>query len=93
MIVFDTKCNATFQVESALVEHPAVAESAVVARPHSVKGECLYCYVTLAEGNDFTEKLIVELRNKGKDLHIHIFVFFQHIVKGIPCENVLECYL
>ncbi|XP_071525934.1 acetyl-coenzyme A synthetase, cytoplasmic isoform X1 [Panulirus ornatus] len=55
---------STAQVESALVEHPAVAESAVVARPHAVKGECLYCYVTLAEGNDFTEKLIVELRNK-----------------------------
>ncbi|XP_045615112.1 acetyl-coenzyme A synthetase, cytoplasmic isoform X2 [Procambarus clarkii] len=55
---------STAQVESSLVEHPAVAESAVVARPHSVKGECLYCYVTLTEGNEYTDKLVAELKNK-----------------------------
>ncbi|XP_042870911.1 acetyl-coenzyme A synthetase, cytoplasmic-like isoform X1 [Penaeus japonicus] len=55
---------STAQVESAMVEHPSVAESAVVARPHAVKGECLYCFVTLAEGSDFTDKLIAELKNK-----------------------------
>lgn len=58
------------QVESSLVEHSSVAESAAVARPHNVKGECLYCFVTLAEGNTFDDKLIAELKAKGKDLYV-----------------------
>ena len=37
---------STAEVESALIEHPSVAETAVVAHPHSVKGECLYCFIT-----------------------------------------------
>ena len=41
---------STAQVESALVEHKKVAESAVVACPHPVKGECLYCFVTPKDG-------------------------------------------
>lgn len=49
-----------------MVEHSSVAESAVVARPHTVKGECLYCFVTLAEGCEFSDKLTAELKNKGK---------------------------
>ena len=40
---------STAEVESALIEHPAVSEAAVVSLPHAVKGECLYCYVTLKE--------------------------------------------
>ena len=40
---------STAEVESALIEHPAVAENAVVARPHNIKGECLYCFITLRE--------------------------------------------
>ena len=40
---------STAQVESVLIEHPHVAENAVVARPHSIKGECLHCFVTLIE--------------------------------------------
>ena len=42
---------STAEVESALIEHPAVAENAVVARPHPIKGECLHCFVTLKEVN------------------------------------------
>lgn len=57
------------QVESSLVEHPSVAEAAAVARPHNVKGECLYCFVTLTEGNDFDDKLVAELKIKGEDLY------------------------
>ena len=38
---------STAEVESVLVTHPAIIEAAVVARPHPVKGECLYCFVTL----------------------------------------------
>ncbi|MCL6607944.1 MAG: acetate--CoA ligase [Geminicoccaceae bacterium] len=37
----------TAEVESALVAHPAVAEAAVVGYPHEIKGQGIYCYVTL----------------------------------------------
>ena len=39
----------TAEVESALVAHPAVAEAAVVGYPHDIKGQGIYCYVTLKE--------------------------------------------
>ncbi|XP_069944634.1 acetyl-coenzyme A synthetase, cytoplasmic isoform X1 [Cherax quadricarinatus] len=76
---------STAQVESSLVEHPAVAESAVVARPHSVKGECLYCYVTLAEGNEYTDKLVAELKNKVRS-KIGAFATpdFMQLAPGLP---------
>ncbi|MBZ0129096.1 MAG: acetate--CoA ligase [Rhodobacteraceae bacterium] len=53
----------TAEVESALVAHPAVSESAVVGYPHNVKGQGIYCYVTLMDGHDYTDELKVELRN------------------------------
>lgn len=56
---------STAEVESALVEHPAVAEAAVVGRPHDVKGSCLYCFVSLKQGLEFTDALAVELKMKG----------------------------
>ena len=40
----------TAEVESALVSHPSVAEAAVVAMPHEIKGQGLYAYVTLQAG-------------------------------------------
>jgi acyl-CoA synthetase (AMP-forming)/AMP-acid ligase II len=40
---------STADVESVLIEHPMVAETAVVARPHPVKGECLYCFITVKD--------------------------------------------
>lgn len=40
---------STAEVESVLIENPSVAETAVVARPHDIKGECLYCFITLRE--------------------------------------------
>ena len=42
----------TAEVESALVLHPSVAEAAVVGYPHDVKGEGIYCYVTLMLGDN-----------------------------------------
>ncbi|HEV2363166.1 MAG TPA: acetate--CoA ligase [Caulobacteraceae bacterium] len=51
----------TAEVESALVAHPAVAEAAVVGFPHDIKGQGIYCYVTLAVGHDATEALRAEL--------------------------------
>lgn len=40
---------STAEIESALVEHPKVAEAAVVSHPHKIKGECTYCFVSLKE--------------------------------------------
>ena len=40
----------TAEVESALVSHPKVAEAAVVGYPHDIKGQGIYCYVTLIPG-------------------------------------------
>ncbi|XP_041275195.1 acetyl-coenzyme A synthetase, cytoplasmic isoform X2 [Onychostruthus taczanowskii] len=58
---------STAEVESALVEHPAVAEAAVVSHPHSLKGECLYCFVTLREGHEFTKNLTDELKKQVRE--------------------------
>lgn len=52
-------------MESALVEHESVAEAAVVGRPHPVKGESLYCFVTLNEGVTYNCTLEAELRKLG----------------------------
>jgi acetyl-CoA synthetase len=47
----------TAEVESALVSHPAVAESAVVGYPHEIKGQGIYAYVTLKVGQEYTDAL------------------------------------
>ncbi len=52
----------TAEVESALVAHPAVAESAVVGRPDELKGQGVVCFVTLKEGKESSEALRRELR-------------------------------
>ena len=53
---------STSQVESVLVEHPKVAEAAVVAAPHAVKGECLYCFITPKDGLKIDEGVSAELK-------------------------------
>ena len=52
----------TAEVESALVSHPLVAESAVVGYPHDIKGQGIYCYVTLNAGEDGSNELLGALR-------------------------------
>jgi len=54
---------STAQVESVLVEHNQVAEAAVVPVPHPVKGEALYCFITVNEGSSFTSAIETELKN------------------------------
>ncbi len=52
----------TAEVESALVSHPTVAEAAVVGYPHDIKGEGIYVYVTLKEGqtpSDDLKKILI----------------------------------
>ena len=51
----------TAEVESALVGHPKVAESAVVGYPHDIKGQGIYAYVTLMEGEESSDELRTEL--------------------------------
>ena len=51
----------TAEVESALVAHVAVAEAAVVGYPHDIKGQGIYCYVTLTAGYEPSEELRKEL--------------------------------
>ena len=52
----------TAEVESALVAHEKVAEAAVVGFPHEIKGQGIYCYVTLMSGEAPSEDLRKELR-------------------------------
>jgi acetyl-CoA synthetase len=52
----------TMEVESALVEHPAVAEAAVVGKAHELKGQALAAFVTLREGKKQTTELRDELK-------------------------------
>jgi acetyl-CoA synthetase/medium-chain acyl-CoA synthetase len=52
-----------FEVESALVEHPAVAEAAVVASPDPIRGEIVKAFVILAPGYEGSDALVQELQN------------------------------
>ncbi len=51
----------TAEVESALVSHPQVSEAAVVGYPHDIKGQGIYCYVTLMAGETGDDSLRKEL--------------------------------
>jgi len=53
----------TAEVESALVAHPKVSEAAVVGYPHDIKGQGIYCYVTLMAGEQSSDALKKELRD------------------------------
>jgi acetyl-CoA synthetase len=59
----------TMEVESALVDHPAVAEAAVVGKEHAMKGQAIAAFVTLKDGQHFSAELRDELK--------------QHVVKKI----------
>ena len=75
----------TAEIESAFVAHPKVAEAAVVGYPHDIKGNGLYCYVTLnaeekADGDlDRELKLWVK-----KQIGAHARPDFIHFTTGLP---------
>jgi acetyl-CoA synthetase len=52
----------TMEVESALVDHPAVAEAAVVGKAHELKGQALAAFVIVKDGRAMTPQLADELR-------------------------------
>ena len=53
---------STIELESALVEHPAVAEAAATAAPDPLTGQTPLCFVLLREGNEPSDELAAELR-------------------------------
>lgn len=57
-----------FEVESALLEHPAVAESAVISSPDETRGEIVKALIVLAEGSEGDDALILELQNHVKSV-------------------------
>jgi acetyl-CoA synthetase len=55
-----------FEVESALMEHPAVAEAGVIGKPDPVAGQVVKAFVTLKDGHEPTEELRLELVAFGR---------------------------
>ncbi|MEM8863627.1 MAG: AMP-binding protein, partial [Chloroflexota bacterium] len=55
-----------FEVESALIEHPAVQESAVVASPDEVRGDVVKAFIVLAPSNEGSDELVKELQDHVK---------------------------
>lgn len=55
-----------FEVESKLVEHPAVAEAGVIGKPDAVRGQIIKAFVSLREGYEPSEELLEELRQHVK---------------------------
>ena len=59
---------STAEIETAIVEHRAVAEAAAVSAPHSVKGEVLYVFVVLNNEFQFSNDLEMDIKLRGKCL-------------------------
>ncbi len=75
----------TAEVESALVLHNAVAESAVVGCPHDIKGQGIYAYVTLMLGEEYTESLKADLvRHVRKEIGPVASPDVIHWAPGLP---------
>jgi acetyl-CoA synthetase len=53
---------STMEVESALVDHPKVAEAAVIGRPHEIKGQAIAAFVTIKDGTQGTKELMEEIK-------------------------------
>ncbi|MFZ5926451.1 MAG: acetate--CoA ligase [Acidobacteriota bacterium] len=53
---------STMEVESVLVRHPAVAEAAVVGKPHEITGQAVCCFITLKQGFQPGDGLVKDLR-------------------------------
>jgi len=77
---------STMEIESALVEHPAVVEAAVVGAPHEIKGEVPYAFVVLEEGYTGSPELAAEISQKvveviGPIARPHDIVFAEDLPK------------
>ena len=56
-----------FEVESTLIEHPAVAEAAVIAKPDPMRGEIVKAYITLTQGFSPSDELASEIQDFVKE--------------------------
>ena len=75
----------TAEIESAFVAHPKVAEAAVVGYPHDIKGNGLYCYVTLNIGENITDTLEKDLSKwVRKQIGPIATPDFIHFSSGLP---------
>ncbi len=75
----------TAEIESAFVSHKDVSEAAVVGYPHDVKGNGLYCYVSLKVGVDSSDDLVVDLKKTIREKIGPIATpDFIHITAGLP---------
>ncbi len=75
----------TAEIESAFVSHKNVSEAAVVGYPHDVKGNGLYCYVSLKVGVNETEDLVLDLKKTIREKIGPIATpDFIHITAGLP---------
>jgi acetyl-CoA synthetase len=75
----------TAEVESALVLHPKVAEAAVVGYPHDIKGQGIYCYVTLNAGEEGSDALLAELKQHvRKEIGPIATPDILHFTDGLP---------
>ncbi len=75
----------TAEIESAFVSHKDVSEAAVVGYPHEVKGNGLYCYVSLKVGVDTSDDLVNDLKRTIREKIGPIATpDFIHITSGLP---------
>jgi len=75
----------TAEIESAFVSHKDVSEAAVVGYPHDVKGNGLYCYVSLKVGIDSSDDLVLDLKKTIREKIGPIATpDFIHITAGLP---------
>ena len=75
----------TAEIESAFVSHSKVAEAAVVGYPHEIKGNGLYCYISLNAGEEISESLNIELKKTIREKIGPIATpDFIHITTGLP---------
>lgn len=74
-----------FEVESKLVEHPAVAEAGVIGKPDQLRGAIVKAFITLREGYTETPELIKEIQNfVKKELAAHAYPREIEIVEKLP---------
>jgi acyl-coenzyme A synthetase/AMP-(fatty) acid ligase len=76
-----------FEVESALVEHPAVAEAAVIGKADPLRGEIVKAFVVLAPGYTASDGLAAELQEHVKTVTSAVQVSARGRVRGRPAED------
>ena len=79
----------TAEVESALVAHPKVSEAAVVGYPHDVKGQGIYCYVTLMAGQDVVRRAEDRAARLGAQGDRADRLARSHSVRARPAQDAL----